>query len=46
MERIFNFGNNSDLTGGKYFIKTIFNIMRAINNWLYADKLLCLDKLF
>ena len=34
------------LTAGKDFIKNIFDIIRAINNWLYADDLLYLDKLF
>ena len=33
------------LTGGKYFIKIIFDIIWVINNWLYADKLLYLDKI-
>ena len=62
---IFNSGTNLDLTGGKYFIKTIldikmeiglavgkyfikiiFDIIWAINNGLYANKLLYPDKLF
>ena len=34
------------LTGGKYSIKIIFDIIGAINNWLYADELLYLHKLF
>ena len=42
----FNFRTNSGLTGGKYFIKTIFGIILAINNWLYANKLQYLNKLF
>ena len=43
---IFNFGTNLGLAGGKYFIKIIFDIICAINNWLYANELLYLDKLF
>ena len=34
------------LTGGKYFIKIIFDILWAINNWLHADERLYPDKLF
>ena len=34
------------LAGGKHFINIIFDIIRAINNWLYANELLYLDKLF
>ena len=31
--------------GVKYFIKIIFDIIWAINNWLYTNKLLYFDKL-
>ena len=35
-----------DRTGGKYFIKIIFDIIWAIYNWLFADELLYLNKFF
>ena len=38
--------NSEHLTGDKYFKKYIFDIVWAINKWLYADDLLYLDKLF
>ena len=34
------------LAGDKYFIKIISDIIWAINNWLYADEPVYLDKLF
>ena len=37
---------NLGLIGNKYFIKTIFDITWAVNNCLYANELLYLDKLF
>ena len=42
----FNFGTNLRLAGSKYFIKNIFDIIWAINNWLHAHELLYLDRLF
>ena len=39
-------GDISGLASGKYFIKIIFDIILAINNWLYANELLYLKKLF
>ena len=38
------FGTNLGLTGAKYLIKIIFDII--FNNWLYVNGLLYLDKLF
>ena len=42
----FNFRTILGLIGGKYFKKIIFDIICAINNWLYANELLYLDTLF
>ena len=42
----FNVGTNLGLTGARYFIKIIFGIISATDNWLQADELLYLDKLF
>ena len=34
MSEYFNFGTNLSLEDGKYFIEIVFDIVRAINNWL------------
>ena len=34
----FNFGNNLDLIGGKYFVKIIFDIIWAVSIWLNAGE--------
>ena len=42
----FDYGVILGLTGGRYFTKINFDFIWEINNWLYADELLYLDKLF
>ena len=42
----FNFASILGLGVGKYFIKVTFYIIWAINDWLYTDKFLYLEKQF
>ena len=43
---VFDFRTILGLTGGKYFKKIIFDIICAINNWLYVNEPLYIDTLF